>query len=156
MLRRNWREIVLAGGMALGALLSPAPARAQQAVQVCIPGVNTTTGGLNCQPVTGANPLPTTGTGGTVSPAPSASAVTATSVTCGSTSTALGVTGVSYLSVLIPPAASQNVCFAWGAGTATTSPPSQCFAPGVAVSWGGGTGACIVASGSQAITVESK
>ena len=89
--------------------------------------------------------------------APNANTVTATTVTCGTSSTAFGVTGNTYLSVLVPPTATQNVGFAWGpSATATTGPPSQLFGAGSAVSWGGGTGACIVATGTQTITVETK
>lgn len=89
--------------------------------------------------------------------APNANNLTGTAVTCGATSTALGVTGNSYLSISIPPGpATQTVCFAWGpSATATMSPPSECFTQGALFSFAGGTGACIVASGSQAITVET-
>ncbi len=89
--------------------------------------------------------------------APNANSVTPTTVTCGTTSTAFGVTGNTYLGVLIPPTASQNVGFAWGANaTATLNPPSEVFSAGSMISWAGGTGACIVASGTQTITVETK
>lgn len=88
--------------------------------------------------------------------APNASQVTAANVTCAATSTPLGVTANQYLSINLPSGGSA-VCFAWGAGaTATTAPPSQCFAAGTTLAWGGGTGACIVATGTQAITLEIK
>lgn len=90
-----------------------------------------------------------------VNVAPSAGNVTSTAVTCAATSTALGVTGASYLSVLIP-LSGQNVCFGWGNAAATLSPPSQCFSPGTLVAWGGGTGSCIVASSTQAVTVNTR
>lgn len=88
--------------------------------------------------------------------APAAGYVTQTAVTCGATSTPLGVTGTTYLSVWIAPSASQTVCFGWGATAATMSPPSQCFAAGTQISWSGGTGSCIVASGSQAVVVTTR
>jgi hypothetical protein len=78
--------------------------------------------------------------------------VTATSVTCGTSSTPFGVTGTTYLSVTIPPGAG-NVWFAWNGSTATTAPPSQAFTGGTTITWGGGTGTCIVSTGTQAITV---
>jgi hypothetical protein len=85
--------------------------------------------------------------------APSANGVNAATVTCGSSSTPFTVTGNNYLSIQTPIGGSQ-VCFAWGpSATATTSPPSQCYAAGTNIAWGGGTGACIVATGSQAISV---
>lgn len=142
-------------GLLLWTTFGSAQAQSVLPVEPCIAGANQN-GVVGCWPIGSSNPLPTTGAGGSVSLAPSANSVTATAVTCATTSTALGVTGTSYVSILIPPTATQNVCFAWNAATATTSPPSQCFGPGTAVSWGGGTGACIVATGSQAITVETK
>lgn len=146
--------LVVAVGVGIVALPH---ARAQSVLPVepCIAGANQN-GVVGCWPVGPSNPLPTTGAGGTVSTTPSASAVTPTTVTCGTTSTAFGVTGTSYLSVWVPPADTANVCFGWGSNAATTSAPSQCFGPGTAVSWGGGTGACIVATGTQPIVVETK
>lgn len=89
--------------------------------------------------------------------APNANNVTGTTVTCANTSTAFGVSGSAYLSILVPPTATQNVCFAWGpSAAATTAPPSECFAAGSLFNWGGGTGACIVATGTQTITVETR
>lgn len=85
--------------------------------------------------------------------APDNSGLAWSSVTCANTSTSLGVYAKNYLTVQVPPTASQNVCFAWGGAAATTSPPSQCYAAGTNISWGGGTGACIVASSTQAISV---
>ncbi len=93
---------------------------------------------------------------GTTATAPSTVGTTFTSVTCGSTSTSFGVTGTSYLAINIPITATQNVYFAWNGATATVSPPSEGFAPGTTVAWGGGTGSCIVASGTQAVTVVTK
>jgi hypothetical protein len=87
--------------------------------------------------------------------APNTLGTTPTSVTCGSSSTPLGVTGNSYISIQIPPGG-QNVCFALKSTAATLNPPSQCFGGGTTFGWGGGTLTCIVASGSQAITVETK
>lgn len=88
--------------------------------------------------------------------APNASQVTASAVTCAATSTPLGVTANQYLSINLP-AGGATVCFAWGPGaTATLTPPSQCFAAGTTLAWGGGTGACIVATSTQAITLETK
>lgn len=81
---------------------------------------------------------------------------TATAVTCGTSSTSFGVSGRNYLSVNVPIGAG-TVWFAWGPGaTATTAPPSQSYNGGTTIQWGGGTGACIVASGTQAITVLTK
>jgi hypothetical protein len=86
--------------------------------------------------------------------APDNSGVAWSSVTCAATSTPLAVYGKYYLTIQVPLGASQNVCFAWGASaTATTSPPSQCYEAGANISWGGGTGACIVGSSTQAISV---
>lgn len=92
----------------------------------------------------------------TFTAAPNASQVTSSTVTCAATSTPLGVTANQYLSIALPPSGA-TVCFAWGANaTATTAPPSQCFTAGTVLAWGGGTGACIVATGTQAITVGVK
>ena len=88
---------------------------------------------------------------------PSASGVTFSTVTCATTSTAFVVRGGSYLSVQVPPSAAGTVWFAWGeAATATLAPPSQGFLGGATLNWSGGTGACIVASGTQAISVGTR
>ena len=87
--------------------------------------------------------------------APNASQLTVTSVTCGSTSTALGVTGAAYLAIQVPPGGSQ-VCFAPGSTAATTAAPSKCYSPGTDIQFAGGTGTCIVSTGSQAISVWTK
>ena len=85
--------------------------------------------------------------------APNAMDITATAVTCGATSTAFGVTGSYYLKIQVPPTATQTVWFGWGTTAATTSTPSEGYTAGTDVAWGGGTGSCIVATGSQSITV---
>jgi hypothetical protein len=59
------------------------------------------------------------------------------------------------LSIQVPPGGS-TVWFAYGTASATTAPPSQGVAAGTTITWGGGTGSCIVATGTQAITVETK
>ncbi len=88
--------------------------------------------------------------------APNANSITSTAVTCGTTSTPFGVTGNTYLGAFIPPTG-QNVGFASGPNaTATMTPPSVVLVPGAIASWAGGTAACIVASGTQVITVETK
>lgn len=87
---------------------------------------------------------------------PASTALTWSSVTCAATSTSLGVTAASYMTVLIPPdATATKVCFSWNASTAATlTPPSQCYGAGTLIKWTqGGTGKCIVPSGTQAITV---
>lgn len=90
------------------------------------------------------------------SQAPNANTVTAATVTCGTSSTPLGVTGNTYLSIQVPSGA-QTTCFAWGPNAvATMSPPSECFGANTLFNWGGGTGACIVAASTQAIVVETK
>lgn len=79
-----------------------------------------------------------------------------TSVTCAATSTSFGLPtpGPIYLSVQVPPSAMQNVCFGWGQNAATLNPPSQCYGAGTVIEFQkGGTGSCIVSSGTQAITV---
>lgn len=93
--------------------------------------------------------------------APQAGGLTWTQVTCGSTTTPFGVAAGQYLTVQVPPSATQTVWFGWG-GTAaltpaaTTATPSQGYGAGTNISWGGGTGTCIVASGSQVISVGTK
>lgn len=87
--------------------------------------------------------------------------MTWTTVTCRSTSTNFGVGGGQYLTVQVPPTATQTVWFAWGGTvasptTATTTTPSQGYAAGTNIAWGGGTGSCIVASGTQDISVGTK
>ncbi len=82
-------------------------------------------------------------------------------VTCASTSTPFAVGGGQYLTVQVPPSATQTVWFGWGGTvasptTATTTTPSQGYAAGTNIAWGGGTGACIVASGTQVISVGYK
>lgn len=92
---------------------------------------------------------------------PHTGGITWTSVTCGSTTTAFGVAGGQYLTVQVPPSATQTVWFGFG-GTAasptaaTTTTPSQGYAAGTNIAWGGGTGSCIVVSGSQVISVGTK
>ncbi len=93
---------------------------------------------------------------GCVSPVPSNVGLNFVKVTCGTTTTAFGVTGASYLTVQIPPTAMQTVWFAWNGTAATTAPPSQGYSATTNVTWGGGTGSCIVASGTQDITVGYK
>jgi hypothetical protein len=83
------------------------------------------------------------------------------SVTCGTTSTPFGISAGQYLSVQVPPTSTQNVFIAWGGvgatpTTATTTATTQQYAPGWTATWGGGMGSCIVASGTQAITVGYK
>jgi hypothetical protein len=77
-------------------------------------------------------------------------------VTCGSTSTALPAAS-TYQTIRIPATAGQLVWFTWGQGvTATTATPSQDYGAGTNIVTGGGAGACIVAAGSQAISVGVK
>lgn len=112
--------------------------------------------GVLVQPPNGtAVPLAGDSNGGIVTTAPLTSGITATSVTCGTTSTALP-TGITYLHINVPPTVTQSVCFAWNGNTATMTPPSECYSPPVDLTWGGGTGSCIVASGSANITVITK
>lgn len=86
-------------------------------------------------------------------PAPNTVNLQWTTVHCGSTSTPFGVTGNLYLTIQVPPAA-VNVGFAWGVGaTATMLPPSQVYGAQTNITWSGGTGACIVATGTQDISV---
>ncbi len=87
--------------------------------------------------------------------------MTWTTVTCASTSTNFGVDGGQYLTVQVPPTATQTVWFGWGGSiasptAATTTTPSQGYAAGTNIVWGGGTGSCIVASGTQVISVGTK
>jgi hypothetical protein len=92
---------------------------------------------------------------------PSANSMTFVAVSCGTTSTPFGQASRDYLTVNIPPTVTQTaVWFSWGinAGTgqpnaATVGPPSQAFVPGQTLAWAGGTGSCIVASGTATITV---
>jgi hypothetical protein len=90
--------------------------------------------------------------------APNTGGMTHISVTCGTTSTAFGVAGSQYLTVQVPTTAAAPVFFGWGGTqamptTATTTTASQSYAAGSLITWGGGTGSCIVAFGTQAITV---
>ena len=83
-------------------------------------------------------------------------------VTCGASSTGLGVAGASYLTVQVPSTASQLVYFNWGGTvalpvTAVANASNQSYGAGSKIDWpGGGTGACIVASGTQVVTVGYK
>lgn len=86
---------------------------------------------------------------------PNPGGMTWTTVTCGTSSTPFGVAGGSYLVVKIP-ATGSTVWFGWGTNAATTATPSEDFAAGSLIQWGGGTGSCIVASGTQSITVGYK
>ena len=85
--------------------------------------------------------------------APKNDVMTWTSVNCSTTSTPFGVAGRAYLTVQVP---AGTVCFGWDSNAATLLPPSQCYTSGTVISWGGGTGSCIVASGTQAISVGTK
>ena len=90
--------------------------------------------------------------------APNPGGMTWISVTCGSTSTPFGIGAGEYMTVQIPLTASQSVFFGWGGSVAsptiaTAAPPSQSYSAGTTITWGGGTGSCIVASGSQTISV---
>lgn len=92
---------------------------------------------------------------------PQDSGLTWTTVTCANTSTPFTVGGGQYLTVQVPPDATQTVWFGWGGSiasptTATTATPSQGYAAGTNIAWGGGTGACIVAAGTQVISVGTK
>jgi hypothetical protein len=90
--------------------------------------------------------------------APNTQGITSTAVTCGTTSTPFGVTAIYYLHIHIPNGA-PTVWFAWNSNTATTSPPSEDWTGAngpIDITWGGGTGSCIVASGTQVITVITK
>ena len=83
-------------------------------------------------PSFGQSTQPVIVTGGALAPASSVSnGIVLTTVTCGTTSTAFGVTGASYLAIQVPPGAG-TVCFAPGSTAATLSPPFKCY--------GGGTG----------------
>ena len=84
--------------------------------------------------------------------APNASGLSLATVTCNATSTPLGVTGAAYLAIQIPPGGIQ-VCFAPGSTAATNAPPSKCYPAGVDFQFSGGTATCIVAAGSQTISV---
>lgn len=109
------------------------------------------------QPNSVTNPLPVTATFSgsvTAAPAPSTTGTTTTNVTCGTSSTAFGVTGTTYLSVSVDSNATQAVCFGWGADPAVTT--RQCFSGPAILSWGGGTGSCRVASGTQVVSVVTK
>lgn len=92
---------------------------------------------------------------------PQGGGLTWTTVTCGATSTVFGVGGGQYLTVQVPPNATQTVWFGWGGSiasptAATTTTPSQGYAAGTNIAWGGGTGSCIVAAGTQVISVGTK
>jgi hypothetical protein len=88
--------------------------------------------------------------------APNPATVTWTAVTCGTSSTPFGITGASYLSVHMPPGA-VNTGFGWGSSPATMAAPSQVYAAGSPdIKWHGGTGSCIVATGTQVITVGTR
>lgn len=93
-----------------------------------------------------------------VTTAPNANVISWATVTCGATSTPFGVTGNQYLTVNIPPdATATKVCFQYGPNAvATLLPPSQCFPPATTFTFGGGTGACIVSTGTQAVTVGTR
>ncbi len=87
--------------------------------------------------------------------APNASQISIASVTCGTTSTALGVTGAAYLAIQVPPGG-QTVCFAPSGTAATMSPPLKCYPGGTDIQFSGGTATCIVAGTTQTIAVWSK
>jgi hypothetical protein len=135
--------IVLLGAGVLGVSSVIPTSEAQAEVAVCF-----------TQPA-GKSPIPCPANqdgslGGTP---PSASGLTSTTVACGSTSTAFGVTGTSYLHVHIPINAGGTIGFGWGTLTATLAPPSEIFAPGTDLTFAGGTGNCISNSGTTNITV---
>ena len=114
-------------------------------------------GGTYVQP-SGLPPVPLIGDaqGNIVAVAPNTIGIVSTSVTCSTSSTPFGVSGPMYLHVNIPPNVTQQVCFAWNATAATLSPPSECYTPPTDLTFQGGTGTCIVASGSALITVITK
>lgn len=87
--------------------------------------------------------------------APNTNQITETAVTCGATSTPFGVTGAAYLAVQTP-IGGVTVCFGVGTNAATLNPPSKCYPGGTDFQFAGGTGTCIVAASTQAISVWTK
>ena len=84
--------------------------------------------------------------------APNATQLSIASVTCGTSSTPFNVTGVSYLAVQIP-SGGATVWFAPSGTAATTAAPSKGWVGGTDFQLSGGSLNCIVASGSQVISV---
>lgn len=129
------RSVLGLAFLVLAACSQSPPAVAQSQMRVCIPIVNTTTGFLSCQDVTGANPLPITGSfSATTTGFTPALTGTPISVTTG------GVTGtlpVAQPVVVAFNTGATNTAFCKLGASATTSdiaiPPASWFAYTVGV-----------------------
>ncbi len=85
---------------------------------------------------------------------PSMSQMTWSTVTCGTTTTPLPAAS-TFMLIKIPQAGA-TVFFGFSGNPATTSTPSVDFPGGTWVTFGGGQSQCIVASGTQPISVGVK
>ena len=92
-------------------------------------------------------------------------AITQTTVTCGSSSTAVlsANTAAAFIVVHVPTGASNPVWFNFAGAAAVAAPPSEDVAAGGTKLWSAASTflptaaiSCIVSTGSQAITVEYK
>lgn len=103
-------------------------------------------------------PVPLSGdsNGNFLTTAPNTALTTWVAINCGTVSTPFGVTGTTYLHVQIPNTVVQNIGFGWNGTPATLTPPSEVFGGNVDFDFAGGTGSCIVASGTASITVGYK
>jgi hypothetical protein len=120
-------------------------AHAQPSSFPSTPGSKTGILDANGVQVGNQNPLSSVGAPNTIN-------LTWKTLNCGATSTPFGAVGLVYLTIQIP-SGGQSVGFGWNAAAATMASPSQVFQAGTTIVWGGGTGSCIVASGTQPITI---